>query len=81
MDNLPYLTKYSLSIQNNFVYLQRKTNKTIITMAKEKKLYYVRWFTSGGYNYKDTSNVPWDGVREYKRIAKEMGEKITYEPM
>lgn len=50
-------------------------------MAKEKKLYYVRWFTSGGYNYKDTSNVPWDGVREYKRIAKEMGERIEYEPM
>ena len=48
-------------------------------MAKEKKLYYVRWFTSGGYNYKDTSNVPWEGVREYKRIAKEMGERIEYE--
>lgn len=50
-------------------------------MAKQQKLYYVRWFTSGGYNYKDTSNVPWDGVRRYKKEAKENGETIEYEPM
>ncbi len=49
-------------------------------MAK-KKLYYVRWFTSGGYNYKDTSNVDWDGVKRFKRVAKTLGETITYEVM
>ena len=51
------------------------------TMAKEKKLYYVRWFTSGGYNYRDTSNVDWEGVRRFKKIAKENNERIEWEVM
>jgi hypothetical protein len=50
-------------------------------MAKEKKLYYVRWFTSGGYNYRDTSNVDWEGVKRFKKIAKENNERIEWEVM
>lgn len=46
-----------------------------------EKRYYVRWFTSAGYNYHDTSNVPWDVVKLYKRAAKRIGERIEYEEM
>jgi len=45
------------------------------------KRYYVRWFTSGGYNYKDTSNVDWNGVRRFKKLARQLGERIEYEEM
>lgn len=45
------------------------------------KRYYVKWFTSGGYNYKDTTNVDWQGVRQMKKTAKMLGEKIEYEEM
>lgn len=46
-----------------------------------KKTYYVRWFDRYGWNYKDTSNVDWNGVRQMKKNAKAMGEKIEYEVM
>lgn len=45
------------------------------------KRYHVRWFTSGGYNYKDTSNDDWNGVRRFKKLARLLGERIEYEEM
>lgn len=45
------------------------------------KRYYVRWFTAGGYNYKDTTDVDWAGVQRMKRTAKALGERIEYEEM
>ena len=49
-------------------------------MTKERKLYWVNWYRNG-YCYKSTSNVPYDGVKEYKKLAKSLGETIDYEPM
>lgn len=50
-------------------------------MGRAKKLYWVNWYTSGGYCYRSTSNVDWDGVRHFKKVAKMLGETITYEEM
>ena len=50
-------------------------------MAKKQKLYYVKWFNADGWNYRDTSNCDWEAVKECRRRAKAMGEKITYELM
>lgn len=45
-----------------------------------RKLYWVNWYRNG-HCYRSTSNVDWDGVRKYKKIAKVLGETITYEMM
>lgn len=49
-------------------------------MAKKKKLYWVNWYRNG-YCYRSTSDVDWDGVREFKKLAREWGETIDYEEM
>ena len=38
-------------------------------MTKERKLYWVNWYRNG-YCYKSTTNVPYEGVKEYKKLAK-----------
>lgn len=43
------------------------------------KTYYVRHFTKGGWNYKDTAGCPWKEVQKRKRIARLLGERIEYE--
>jgi len=50
-------------------------------MARQKKTYYVRCYTSGGWNYRDITNVDWQGVKDLQRTAKAIGERIEYEPM
>lgn len=45
------------------------------------KRYYVRWFASNGYNYKDTSDANWKAVQRFKKLARLLGERIEYEEM
>ena len=61
-------------------------NKTLYlaeTMTKKKvkrtKIYYVRWYLSSGWNYRDTSECTWKDVLDCKRQAKLLGERIEYE--
>jgi len=49
-------------------------------MTKKQKLYWLNW-CSNDFSYKSTSNVPYEGVKECKKLAKSLGETIDYEPM
>ena len=48
-------------------------------MARKKKLYWVDFYTEGGWCYRSVYNIDWSGVLECKRLAKELGEYIKYE--
>lgn len=57
--------------------------RNIRTMAKFKQpnLYYVDWYTEGGFCYRTTSNCTWADVLACKRQAKWLGETIKYSRM
>lgn len=44
------------------------------------KLYYVRWYRNG-FNYRDTSDVPYRVLQKFKKLARQLGEEIEYEEM
>lgn len=43
-----------------------------------KNTYSVNWY-SNGFCYRTTNGVDWDGVKRFKKLAKMLGETITYE--
>lgn len=45
-----------------------------------KNVYWVNWYRNG-FCYRSTSDVDWKGVQKFKKLAKELGETITYEKM
>jgi hypothetical protein len=47
-------------------------------MKKVVNLYWVDWYKDG-FCYRSTSNCKWEDVLNCKRVAKRLGEKITYE--
>lgn len=47
-------------------------------MKKVVNLYWVNWYYKG-YCYRSTSNCKWEDVQRLRRVAKLLGEKITYE--
>lgn len=48
---------------------------------KQPNLYYVDWYTEGGFCYRTTSNCTWADVLACKRQAKWLGETIKYSKM
>lgn len=42
-------------------------------------MYIVHWYTSGGWNYRSTTQCTWDDVQDCRRRAKSMGETVRYE--
>ena len=46
---------------------------------KKVKYYSVNWYTSSGFCYRTTFNCTWEAVKECRKIAKSLGETITYE--
>lgn len=48
-------------------------------MARNQNTYYVKHFSKGGWNYRDTSGCPWKEVLRLKRVAQTLGETIEYE--
>lgn len=46
-------------------------------MIRIKVTYSVDWY-NGDYCYRTTTNVDWDGVKRFKKIAKALGETIKY---
>lgn len=47
-------------------------------MKKVVNLYWVDWYKDG-FCYRSTSNCKWEDVLKCKKVAKMLGEKITYE--
>ena len=51
-------------------------------MAKKRfvteKRYEVDWYRNG-FCYRTTTNVTWEGVKDMKKIAKLLGETISYD--
>jgi hypothetical protein len=44
----------------------------------KKKIYAVNWYCNG-YCYRTTTECTWDDVKELRKVAKSLGETITYE--
>lgn len=49
-------------------------------MAYKKKRYWVNFYCNG-FCYRSVSDADWEGVKRYKKLAKLLGETITYEEM
>jgi hypothetical protein len=47
-------------------------------IVKKTNIYSVDWWR-GDWNYRTTTGCDWEAVKECKRAAKLMGEKVTYE--
>jgi hypothetical protein len=47
-------------------------------MKKVVNLYCVNWY-SNGFCYRTTMNCKWEDVQRLRRVAKSLGETITYE--
>jgi hypothetical protein len=46
-------------------------------IVRKKKIYDVDWYLSGtDYCYRTTLNVTWEQVKEIKRTAKFLGERV-----
>lgn len=44
-------------------------------MVRKKKMYFVDWYRNG-FCYKTTSNCPYSYVKECRKLARELGEKV-----
>jgi hypothetical protein len=44
----------------------------------KKKIYSVNWY-SNGFCYRTTTGCEWEDVKRFRKIAKTIGETITYE--
>lgn len=45
-----------------------------------KKIYAVNWYCNG-FCYRTTVNLEWEDVKRLRRVAKDIGDTITYEVM
>ena len=45
---------------------------------RQKKRYWVNFYRNG-FCYRSVSDADWEGVKRYKKLAKLLGETITYE--
>jgi len=48
------------------------------TKTIKKKIYAVNWYCNG-ICYRTTTNCDWDDVKRLRRVAKDIGDTITYE--
>lgn len=44
----------------------------------KKKIYSVNWY-SNGFCYRTTTGCDWEDVKRFRKIAKTIGETISYE--
>jgi hypothetical protein len=49
-------------------------------MSKAEKKYWVNWYKDG-FCYRSTHSVPKSEIKEMRKLAKMLGEKIEVEPM
>lgn len=45
-----------------------------------EKLYWIHWYCNG-FCYRSTHSVPKSEIKNYRKLAKALGEKIEVEPM
>ena len=45
-----------------------------------KKIYAVNWYCNG-FCYRTTTNLKWEDVKRIRKVAKDIGDTITYEVM
>jgi len=62
-------------------YLCTKKLINLYSIMAKPNLYYVDWYTEGGFCYRTTSNCTWSDVLACKRQAKWLGETIKYSRM
>ena len=49
------------------------------TIKRTEKRYTIHFLTSGGFCYRSLGNCPYSKVKEERRLAKMLGEKIETE--
>ena len=57
-----------------------KVRKCLNLKTNMETLYWVHWY-SNGFCYRSTHSVPKDKLKEFKQLAKILGEKLVIEKM